>query len=185
MTSVVSMLRGINVGGKRLIRMADLVDLYASIGLAKPQSYIQSGNVLFGTSKKNLTGLAGQIGDAIHGRFDIRTDVILRTSQELAGIIDKNPFAARAEVLGKSLVVHFLAADPVAGAQDRIHSLPPSPEELHLLGHELYVYYPDGVGRATVSQSLIDRALGVPVTGRNWNTVLKLLELAVAHQNAR
>jgi uncharacterized protein (DUF1697 family) len=185
MTSVVSMLRGVNVGGKRSIKMADLIDLYASIGLAKPQSYIQSGNVLFGTSKKNLTGLAGQIGDAIESRFGIRTDVILRTSQELAGVIDNNPFADRAEVLGKRLVVHFLAADPADDAKRRIQSLPPSPEELHLLGRELYVYYPDGVGRAAVTQSAIDRALGVPVTGRNWNTVLKLLELAVAHQNAR
>jgi uncharacterized protein (DUF1697 family) len=185
MTRVVSLLRGINVGGKRSIKMTELVDLYGTLGLDNPRSFIQSGNVVFGTTEGDLEGLARRVAEAIESKFGIRSEVILRTREELRNVVDRNPFAGRSDVPSNKLHVLFLAAQPGAGVHDRLRALPSTPEELHLAGRELYIYFPNGMGRPTLSISAIDRALGVPETARNWNTVLKLLELATAHSAAR
>ena len=95
MTVVVSMLRGVNVGGHNQIKMDALRDLYESLGLRNPQTYIQSGNVVFGTNAKNIAPLAKRIEDAIEHKFGFRHGVILRTTDELRGVIARNPFAKR------------------------------------------------------------------------------------------
>ena len=182
MTTVVSLLRGINVGGKRSLKMAELVDLYQSLRLANPRSHIQSGNVVFGTSEVDLDGLARRIMGAIEKRFGMRCDVILRTADQMRQVIESNPFAGRSEIESNKLVVMFLTGDPGAEARERLRGLPPAPEEFHLSGRELYAWYPDGMGRSKTSQSAIDRALKVSGTARNWNTVTRLYELAAAHK---
>jgi uncharacterized protein (DUF1697 family) len=182
MTIVVSLLRGINVGGKRSLKMAELVDLYQSLRLANPRSHIQSGNVIFGTDEDDLDGLARRIMAAIEKRFGMRIDVILRTSDQMKQVIDTNPFAGRLEIHSNKLIVMFLTSDPGPEARDRLRNLPPAPEEFHLSGRELYAWYPNGMGGSKTSQSAIDRALKVPGTARNWNTVARLYELAAAHK---
>ena len=183
MTAVLSLLRGVNVGGHNSIKMAELVDLYRSLRLANPRSHIQSGNVLFCTPGKDLEGLAGRIPAAIEKRFGVRCEVVLRTTSELQQVIDCNPFASRPEMPPNKLHVHFLSAEPGPDAVTRLKALPPTPEELHLIGRELYIYYPNGAGQSKLSQTL-DRALKVPGTARNWNTVTRLNELLSTHSSS-
>jgi len=178
MTVVISLLRGVNVGGHNKVKMEDLRTLYQSLDLGNPTTHIQSGNVLFTTKEKNLPRLAKRIADAIEQSFGVRTVVILRTTADLQAVIAANPFAARADVPPNKLVVTFLAQDPGGEAHDNLRKLPPSPEELHLVRRELYIYFPDGMGRSKLPFAAIDKALKTPGTARNWNTVTKLLELA-------
>jgi uncharacterized protein (DUF1697 family) len=172
-----------NVSGHNKVKMEALRDLYKSLGLVNPQTYIQSGNVIFGV-KKDTAALADRICNTLASRLDVRCDVILRTAAELRHVIASNPFSGRAEVLPNRLTVTFLAGEPAADAQDNIRKLPGGSEELHLRGRELYIHFPDGIGQSKLTQAALDRALKVSGTARNWNTVNKLLELAEEWQAA-
>jgi uncharacterized protein (DUF1697 family) len=177
MTVVISMLRGVNVGGHNKIKMDALRDLYESLGLRDPQTYVQSGNVVFGTDAKNIAPLAKRIEDAIERKFGFRPGVILRTTSELRDAIARTPFAKRRGIDASKLIVTFLAVDPSPEARDEIFRIKADAEEVQIDGRELYVYFPDGMGRSKVWPA-IEKALKKSGTGRNWNTVTKLLEIA-------
>jgi uncharacterized protein (DUF1697 family) len=177
MPVVVSMLRGVNVGGHNLIKMDALCALYESLGLQDPQTYVQSGNVVFRAKERELARLAPRIGNEIERRFGFRPCVILRTSSDLRDVIDRNPFAARRDLDPSKLLVTFLATDPVPDAREKLIGIKPDPEELRIAGRELYVYFPNGMGRSKLPP-LLDRILKNSGTARNWNTVTRLLAMA-------
>jgi uncharacterized protein (DUF1697 family) len=104
---------------------------------------------------------------------------------ELADVIARNPFAGRPDIPPNKLVVTFLAKDPGKQAQENIRKLNTGPEELHLLGRELYINFANGIGRSRLQPPVIDRAVKVRGTARNWNTVMKLFELASKWESAR
>lgn len=177
MPIVISMLRGVNVGGHNKIKMDALRTLYESLGLRDPQTYVQSGNVIFRTEERDMVGLARRIEDAIERRFGFRPAVILRTASELRDVIARNPFAERRGLDPRKLLVSFLAGDPGPEARDKVLRIKPDPEELRIDGRELYIYFPHGMGRSKLPP-VLDRALKTPATGRNWNSVTRMLEIA-------
>jgi uncharacterized protein (DUF1697 family) len=178
MAVIISMLRAVNVGGHNKIKMDALRALYKSLKLRDPQSYVQSGNVVFKTEERDLVRLTKRIQKAIERTFGFRPDVIVRTSSELRDVIARNPFAARRGIEPSKLLVTFLASDPGPEARDNVLKLKTVPEELRMDGRELYIYFPNGMARPKLSWAAIDRNLKTPGTGRNWNTVTKLLEIA-------
>lgn len=178
MSVVISMLRGVNVGGHNKLKMDLLRALYASLGLPDAQTYIQSGNVVFRTGAKDLAPLSSRIQKGIERSFGFRPEVVLRTASEMRKVLASNPMAGRRDFDASKLLVTFLAGDPSPDARTRILGLNPDPEELWLHGRELYVHYPEGLGRSKLSPALIERTLKTSGTGRNWNTVVKLLEIA-------
>ena len=178
MAAAISLLRGVNVGGHHTIRMEELRGLYESLGLRPAQTYVQSGNVVFRTDARDFTRLSKRIADAIEHRFAFRPGVILRTAADLRAVIAANPFASRRDLDPSRLVVQFLAGEPPADARERILRIESEPEELRLAGRELYIYYPNGMARPKVAWTVIERILQTPCSGRNWNTVRKLLEMA-------
>ena len=178
MTVIISMLRGVNVGGHNRIKMDALRALYESLGLRDPQTYVQSGNVVFRTDKRDLVALAKRIEDAIERGFSFRPAVILRTSGQLREVIARSPFAKRSGIEPSKLLVYFLAGDPGAETRDKVLSLKTEPEELRMDGRELYIYFPNGMARPKMSWAVLEKTLKVPGTGRNWNSVTKLLEMA-------
>ena len=186
MPILISMLRGVNVTGFNKIPMEALRQLYESLGLRGPQTYIQSGNVVFRTDVKDLTALARRIEDAIEKKFGFRPGVTVRTTAELKEVIRKNPFAKRKEIEPAKLQVHFfLTVSPSAEMQGAILRLKGShPEELVFGSRELYIYFPDGQGRSKLWPAL-DRALKKSATGRNLNTVTKLLAIAEQMESSR
>ena len=177
---LISLLRGVNVGGHNKIKMEALRALYESLGLLDPQTYIQSGNVVFRTEERDLVLLAKRIEAGIERSFGFRPGVIVRTASDLRDVIARNPFAARpAGAIDPSrLLVTFLSGDPGAEARERVLEIRIDPEELRIQGRELYIYYPNGMARPKLSWALIEKTLKTPGTGRNWNTVKKLLEIA-------
>ena len=185
MAVFISMLRGVNVGGHNRIKMDELRALYESLGLRDVQTYIQSGNVVFRTEQRELTRLANRVENGIERSFGFRPYVIVRTISELRDVIARNPFAARDGIDPSKLLVTFLASDPGLEARDNILRIKADPEELRLDGRELYIYYPNGMARPKLSWALVEKTLKTSGTGRNWNTVKKLLEIAESLEASR
>ena len=173
------MLRGVNVTGNNKIPMEGLRRLCESLGLKGAQTYIQSGNVVFRTNAKDLAALASRIEDAIEKKFGCRPGVTLRTTAELKEVIARNPFAKQRGIEPAKLQVHFfLTTSPSAEMQSEILRLKTGHVEEIIFGsREMYIYFPDGQGKSKLWPAL-DRALKKSATGRNWNTVTKLLEVA-------
>jgi uncharacterized protein (DUF1697 family) len=178
MAVIVAMLRGVNVAGHNKIKMEELRALCESLELREPQTYVQSGNVVFRTKERNLGALSRRMEDAIERSFGFRPAVIVRTTSELKDAIAKNPFARRRGIHPGKLLVTFLAGDPSAEARDQLLKIKTEPEELRIDGREVYIYFPNGMGRTKLSWPTIGKMLGTSGTGRNWNSVIKLLEIA-------
>jgi uncharacterized protein (DUF1697 family) len=174
----VAMLRGVNVGGYQKISMAALRTLCASLGLRDVQTYIQSGNLIFREDGKDPVALARSLEKAIEGEFGFRPAVIVRTASELRKVIAKNPFAGRAGIEPNRLLVVFMDSTPTKQARDQVLGLPCEPEELRINGREVYIYYPNGMARPKIPLIKIEKMLQCASTGRNWNTVSKLLAMA-------
>lgn len=172
MPTVVALLRGVNVGGRKL-PMAELRELVESLGYDDVRTYIQSGNLLFRAAKRPRPAA---LEAAIEERFGLRVDVILRSAANLATVVKRNPFP-RAE--GSKLHVGFMASKPPASVLVAIDGEPFLPDEFAVVGTELYLHLPDGMGRTKLPDYLV-RRLKVPTTVRNWNTVTKLVELSRA-----
>jgi uncharacterized protein (DUF1697 family) len=177
MTAFMSLFRGINVGGHRQIRMNELKDLHESLGLRDVLTYIQSGNVVFTSDNADVAQLQRHIQDGFEKKFDFPAEVIVRTSAELRDIIENNPFQGQPGKESKWVVVMFLAASPDNAAQEDLLKAYAGPEELFFIGNEVYIYYPNGIGRSKLSGSFIEKKLKTVGTARNWNTILKLQEL--------
>jgi uncharacterized protein (DUF1697 family) len=147
MAVIISMLRGVNVGGHNNIKMEALRELYQSLKLRDAQTYVQSGNVIFRSDERDITRLTKQIEDGIERKFDFRPSVILRTVAEMREVVATNPFAKRRGIEPSKLLVTFLASDPEEEAREKVRQMKCAPEELRIEGRELYIYFPKGIGR--------------------------------------
>ena len=177
MTRFVALFRGINVGGNQKVRMDELKALHEALGLRDVATYIQSGNVVFSGDSADVAQVAQEIEDGFAQKFGFRVKVVVRTLAELQTIIDNNPFQNQPQKESKWVLVTFLATRPESGALEELQKAYSGPEEIYLIGQELYVYFPVGVGNSKLSSVLIDKKLKTVGTGRNWNTVLKLQEM--------
>lgn len=176
----VAMLRGVNVGGHQKISMAALRTLCTSLGLRDVQTYIQSGNLVFREDGEDPVKLALRLEKAIEAGFGFRPAVIVRTASELRKVIAKNPFAGREGVEPNRLLVVFMNSAPPKQARDQLLGLPCEPEELRINGREVYIYYPQGMAHPKISLVKMEKTLRCASTGRNWNTVNKLMTMAEA-----
>jgi len=178
MTVIISMLRGVNVGGHNKIKMDALRALYESLKLRDAQTYVQSGNVIFKTDERDIARLAKRIEDGIARKFGFRPDVILRTAAEMRDVVARNPFAKRRGIEPGKLLVSFLASDPGEEGRERVRQMKCDPEELRVEGREIYIYFPNGAGRSKLPWAGLGKMLKTQGTGRNWNSVTKMLEMA-------
>ena len=178
MPVIVSMLRGVNLVSHNRIKMDALRTLYESLGLRDAETYVASGNVVFRTKAQSLTALAKRIESAIERDFGFRPRVILRTTSELRDAIARNPFRTRRGIEPNKLLVMFLESHPAAEALEQVLKIKADPEEMHIHGREVYIYFPNGMARPKLSWVTVEKKLKIAGTGRNWNSVTKLLEIA-------
>ena len=178
MPVVIAMLRGVNVGGHNKIKMEALRALCTKLKLRDACTYVQSGNVIFRTEERDLALLTKRLQNAIERDFGFRPDVVLRTAAELRDVIARNPFAKRRHIEPSKLLVTFLASDPGSEARDKAAKIKTEPEELRFERCEVYIYFPNGMARPKMSWPTIERALQTSGTGRNWNSVTKMVEIA-------
>jgi uncharacterized protein (DUF1697 family) len=164
MATFVALLRAVNVGGTGTLAMSDLKSLCEGLGLTDVRTYIQSGNVVFGsawTQARIKTALEAALAD----RLGKHTGVLVRSATEMAAVLSCNPFPS---VEGKKVSVFFFDQAPKKAAFSAITI--PGREEMRLVGRDLYVHYPEGMGRSKLKLS----SLGV-ATARNINTIAKLV----------
>ena len=178
MAVIISMLRGVNLGGHNKLKMEALRALYESLKLRDAQTYVQSGNVIFRTDERDMARLAKRIEDGIDKKFGFRPDVILRTAEEMRDVVARNPFAKRRGIEPGKLLVSFLASDPGEEGREKVRQMKCDPEEMRIEGREIYIYFPNGAGRSKLNWAGLGKMLKTPATGRNLNSVTKMLEMA-------
>lgn len=176
--TLLSILRGINVGGRRKILMADLKDLYEALNFTEVTTYIQSGNVVFQTEEKGSnTAIANKINTAIANKYDFDVPILVRTKAEIENTIATNPFVKNDEVDSKTLHVTFLAEMPEQDKIDAIKSLDFSPDAFEIIGTDVFIQC-EKYGRTKLNNNFFEKKLKVSATTRNWKTVNKLLEMS-------
>ncbi|MEQ1823794.1 MAG: DUF1697 domain-containing protein [Fimbriimonadaceae bacterium] len=174
MPKCVLFLRGINVGGNNLIKMAELRDIAAGLGWQNPRTYLQSGNLVVELDSNNP---AKDLEHALQQILNLDVAVISRVGEELASVVSANPFTNEAKSDPSHLVVIFLPQVPPSALVERVQSAMTGPERLVDGGRELYVYYPAGIGDSKIGKTPGWKELTSSGTARNWNTVLKLASI--------
>ncbi|MEW5849654.1 MAG: DUF1697 domain-containing protein [Myxococcota bacterium] len=171
----IALLRGINVGGKTTIAMADLKEMLTDLGFADVRSLLQSGNLLFRTRATTASDvLERSLEKETEKRLGKAPDYFVRTAEEWQHIVARNPFPREAAQDPGHLVVMTLKGEPDGAAVKALQAAIPGREVLRVHGREAYIVYPDGIGRSRLTNVLIEKKLGVRGTARNWNTVMKL-----------
>ncbi len=176
MTTYISLLRGINVGGHRKINMPDLRKLYVSHGFTAVQTYIQSGNVIFRYMETKAGNLSGIISNAIHQAFNLDVAVVVRSAAEWKLVIERMPYPA---LSAETIHVIFLSTKP----SGIVPACTPEDEKRsagkwYVLSKEIYLHCPQGFSKFKFPSAFTEKNLGVYTTTRNWETVLKLYEIA-------
>ena len=176
-TTGIALLRGINVGGKGRLAMKDLVSLLEGLGLESVRTYVQSGNAVFRDPRgADPESLAERIGAEVQRRHGFEPAVLVLDIRRLEKAVAGNPFPEAVDE-PKSLHANFLAAEPDAPDLAGLERLKSHSERFALRGRVLYVHAPDGIARSKLVAGA-EKRLGVPMTGRNWRSVTKILELA-------
>ena len=189
MASHVALLRGINVGGRNKVPMAELREVVTALGHTGVSTYIQSGNILFSTPESDDAKLAAALEAAISDRFGIWSSVVVLSRDELARILDGNPYPD--EPNPKFVHVVFMNSEPPADLLDRIKAAESesaakgSRDTVTAVGEALFLHTPDGYGTSDLAQAVFkiisapakQRQRGLAATARNWATATKLLSL--------
>ena len=178
MKTHISILRGINVSGQKKILMADLKELYETLGFTNVVTYIQSGNVLFNSDKKySESELIAQIENAIQEKYDFQVPILVFTIEFLKNIVLNNPFIKEKEIDIEKLHVTYLAEIPAKDKLEEIKKFDFSPDRFTIVDKTVYVYCPGGYGNTKLSNSFFESKFKVKATTRNWKTTLKLMEI--------
>jgi uncharacterized protein (DUF1697 family) len=175
----IAMLRGINVGGHKKIKMDQLRASFEALGFDSVKTYIQSGNVVFKTAKASTSGLSKRIEERILKDFGFSASVISRTSDEMESTIANNPFLNQPGIDPEKLHITFLSDAPAPAAMKKLADLTAAPDLCRFLGKEIHFYLPNGVSQSVLMKSPVDRILAVVTTTRNWKTVNSIHQMCV------
>ena len=167
----ISMLRGINVGGHKRIKMDRLRESFEALGFEQVRTYIQSGNVVFNAGKLSPAALSTRIEERILADFGFSVSVISRAADEMANTIKNNPFLRQPGIDPEKLHVAFLSEAPAPSAVNKLEKLTLKPDRSRCLGREVYLYFPNGVSGSSLWKHPLDGVLSVVATMRNWKTV--------------
>lgn len=174
----IALLRGINIGPHKRMKMEKLVASCAQCGFAGAKTYIQSGNVVLKAPKMPLEKLSKKLEAQIAADFGFSADVISRSKEELGKIIAANPLLQQGGLDPEKLHVVFLPEAPSPEAAEKLESLTLAPDRVRIAGKQIYFYFPNGVSGSSLWKHPLDKVLKVSATMRNWRTVNKLYEMA-------
>lgn len=177
MPTYIVLLRGINVTGHKIIKMEALREHSTGCGATNVRTYIQSGNVVCEHRAKTAREFRGIVEEQLAGTLGYRVKALVLSAKELAAIAEKNPFDKKLPEFGRLMYVSFFEKAPTPAAIESVQPYVGDRARLVVKGEAGYVYYLDGLGRAKLSHTVIERKLGL-TTMRNWNTVTALLEMA-------
>jgi uncharacterized protein (DUF1697 family) len=173
----IALLRGINVGGRNQIPMADLRAVCVDIGWTDVQSYIQSGNLIF-QADDAPADCEAELEQAIERSFGVSVPVLVRTPVEWTGYVADNPYAEVARSDPNQVMLALSKTPPRQAAVESLQARAADGERIMQIRDALWIHYAGGAGRSKLSPGVLDRLVGSAVTTRNWSTVHKLEELA-------
>lgn len=178
MITYIALLRAINVGGYRKIKMADLRNMFEKLGFKNVQTYIQSGNVIFDSDEEDSDKLSQSIEEKIKSDFGHDVPVMIRTRDKLKNLINDNPFEGQDEDPFMLYVTFFLETPPQEKQQE-MTSLSSEIERFEFLNGELFSLIDKKTDQKTnFSNGYVEKIIGIPGTGRNWRSVNKIFEMA-------
>jgi uncharacterized protein (DUF1697 family) len=169
------MLRGINVSGQKQVRMAELKNLYESLGLADVETYVQSGNVVFEGKEQDAKKLVNSIETGIEKTFGFSVPVLIRSADEFRRIMEGHPFRKEDPV---RILVTFLYERPDPSKLEDISRYENETDKFAIGEQEIFLFCPGGYGKTKLSNTFFEKKLGVIATTRNWKTVNRLYEMA-------
>lgn len=176
MKTFVAFLRAVNVAGHNGVGMRDLCAMAEGLGLANVRSFLQSGNLIVQSGKSAQT-VAALLERGSKERLGLATDFIVRSREQLDAAMAGNPFRDEARDAPARLVVAFTHVPPKPAGLAALQQAIRGRERVAAANGEVFVVYPDGIGRSTLTTALLERHLGTPVTARNWNTLTRLAAL--------
>ena len=174
----IAMLRGINVGPHKRMKMEKLRASCQALGMKRVVTYIQSGNLVFQAARSSPQSLAKRLEAQIVKDFGFAAEVFTRTADEMKCAVEENPLTKESGLDSSKLHVLFLAEIPQASAVKKLESLTIAPDKVQHRGKEVYFYFPNGVSGSSIWKHTLDRVLGISGTIRNWKTVTTLNEMA-------
>ena len=179
MAIMIAFLRGVNMTGHNMIKMADLAALFRKLGYKDAETYIQSGNVIF----TNIGNQAGNeiellIERAIKKQFGHTISVMIRTSEELKKVLKVNPFVQSEDIDQTKHSALFLKETPDKAQTDRIAGIDYPPDRFTISGSEIFIWCPNGFGKTKLYTNFFENKMKVTGTARNWKTIRTLVEIA-------
>jgi uncharacterized protein (DUF1697 family) len=173
----IALLRGVNVGGYRAVAMSDLRDLITELGFSDARTLLQSGNLVFRGDGRKGAALEQLLETEAAKRLGLQADFLVRSADEWKDVVARNPFPKEAERDPSNLVVMFLKSAVNLKNANAAQAAIAGRETIRADRRQLYIVYPDGIGRSRVTNVFLEGKLGIRGTARNWNTVLKLAAL--------
>lgn len=178
MGKYISLLRGINISGQKLIKMKNLIELYESLGFQNVITYLQSGNVLFNTKITEINKITGIIEKGIKKNLGYDVNVLIKTKSDFLEILKNNPFLKNKNPDIKKFYVTLLFNTPDAALLDDVNKIKDEYDEFKIYGNVIYINCPDGYGRTKMTNNFFEKKLKLTATTRNWNTINNLTQLA-------
>lgn len=178
MQTYISILRGINVSGHRIIKMDALKKLYIDLGFINVQNYIQSGNVVFSKIKSKPDQLAKNIKDAILKEYGFDVSVLVKDADEMQNVLKNNPFLKKKDVDLTKLHVTLLSKLPGQTELSKLMEYSFLPDEFMISEKTIYLFCPNGYGNTKLNNNFFESKLKVKATTRNWKTVKELYKIA-------
>ena len=178
MPTYIAVLRGINIGPHKRMKMDKLRSSLESLGFEEVRTYIQSGNVVFRAAKLSDGALAKKVGDSLRRDFGFSPEVITRTGEEMGRVVQNNPLLKEPGIDLSKLHVVFLSGPATSASLKELEQLTRPPDRMRSHDREIYFYFPNGVSGSSLWKHPLDRILTVSATMRNWRTVTKLYEMA-------
>ena len=175
MIQYVAFLRGINVGGHKIIKMGVLRDIFTACGFDQVQTYIQSGNVIFAAADTPLAQLEAQAQAQLQATLGYTVEMFVRPLADLPPLLDAQPFPDRRADDGSMLYITFLHQEPSIDQQNALLALANDNEQFHFAGRELYYWRRQQLGKDVFSNNLVEKLLGSPATTRNVTTLNKIV----------
>jgi uncharacterized protein (DUF1697 family) len=174
-TTFIAFFRGNNVGGRSTLPMKELVTIFESLGARDVRTYINSGNVVFRLDNPDLSEFSRRFAAAIRERYGFEPGILVLSPGDLEEAVRENPFPGAVREPA-ALHLGFLARVPERPDLEKLTALRKETEQFSLRGRVFYLYAPEGVGRSRLAAGA-EKALGVPMTDRNWGTVMKIREM--------
>ena len=177
-STFVALLRGINLGGHKIVKMDPLRKMFEELGFEDVKTYIQSGNVVFKAPAQTPEKLAKGIEEKIFRQFGFPVPVIVKTAGEIGEVICNNPLLKEKGIDLSKLHVTFLSCPPDKGALKTMDAVPAAPDQFRCSGRVVYLHCPNGYHASKLTNNVLEKLLKVGTTTRNWKTVNKLWEMA-------